>query len=135
MHAAVPPRGCAWAVEAAHPELGRYWLYGRHLGELLFAEHESNAELLWEQPNATRYVKDAFHRRVIEGAAEAVNPALVGSKFAIWTKLLLASGARAQIDLVLAAHPMASPFERSDAIFIERQKEADEFYREFHPDA
>src|SRR5271157_3505934 len=66
MRATDPPDDCAWAAEAAHPELGRYWLYGRHWGELLFTENETNGEKLWGQPNATPYVKDAFHRRVIE---------------------------------------------------------------------
>ena len=128
-----PPDGCAFAVEAAHPELGHYWLYGRPCGELLFTENETNAELLWGQPNAAPYVKDAFHRRVIEGAVDAVNPALAGTKFALWTQDLLAPGARAEIDLVLSASPKASPFERSDATFAERERDADEFYREFLP--
>jgi hypothetical protein len=134
MRATDPPDGCAWAVEVAHPDLGRYWLYGRHRGELLFTENETNVERLWGRPNAAPFANDAFHRRVIEGADEAVNPALTGSKCAIWTKLLLASGARAQIELALSARPMASPFERSDAAFTDRQREADEFYRELLPD-
>ena len=37
--------------------------------ELLFTENESNAEHLWGQPNATPYVKDAFHHYVSPGAA------------------------------------------------------------------
>jgi hypothetical protein len=135
MRATDPPDGCAWAVEAAHPELGRYWHYGRHAGELLFTENETNSERLWGQPNATPYVKDAFHRRVIDGAADAVDPTRSGSKFANWTRFSLASGARAQIDLVLAARPMTSPFERSDAVFADRESEADEFYRELAPAA
>jgi hypothetical protein len=130
MRATVPAYGCAWAVEATHPDLGNYWLYGRRCGELLFTENETNYERLWEQPNSTPYVKDAFHRRVIDGAVDAVNLARVGTKFAIWTQLLLASGERAQIELVLAARPMASPFERSEAVFADRETEADEFYRE-----
>jgi hypothetical protein len=129
-----PSDGCAWAVEAAHPALGRYWLYGQRRGELLFTENETNFERLWGQPNAAPFVKDAFHRRVIEGVVEAVNPALAGTKCGIWTKLLIASGARAQIDLVLSARPMASPFEHSLAVFADREREADEFYRELLPD-
>jgi hypothetical protein len=134
MRIADPSHGCAWGVEAAHPDLGRYWLHGRHRGELLFTENETNVEKLWGQPNAAPFVKDAFHRRVIEGAAGAVNPAHAGSKCAIWTKLLLAPGAHAQIDLVLSALPMASPFECGDAAFADREREADEFYRELLPD-
>ena len=33
--------------------------------ELLFTENESNAQRLWGQPNASPYVKDAFHAYVI----------------------------------------------------------------------
>ena len=50
--------------------------------ELLFTENESNASRLWGQPNATPYVKDAFHEYVISGRGEAVNPAKVGTKAA-----------------------------------------------------
>ena len=44
------PSGAAWAVAATHPELGDYWLYGRHRAELLFTGNETNAERLWERP-------------------------------------------------------------------------------------
>ncbi len=36
-------------------------------GELLFTDNESNAERLWASPNPEPYVKDAFHRRVVDG--------------------------------------------------------------------
>jgi hypothetical protein len=45
-----PPAGAAWAVEAAHPEIGGYWLYGRQTGELLFTDNETNSERLWGHP-------------------------------------------------------------------------------------
>ena len=50
--------------------------------ELLFTENESNAQRLWGQPNASPYVKDAFHAYIISGQGEAVNPAKVGTKAA-----------------------------------------------------
>ena len=50
--------------------------------ELLFTENESNASRLWGQPNASPYVKDAFHEYIISGRSEAVNPAKVGTKAA-----------------------------------------------------
>ena len=70
------------AIQASHPELGEYWLLCDGAPELLFTENESNASRLWGQPNATPYVKDAFHEYVIAGRGEAVNPAKVGTKAA-----------------------------------------------------
>src|SRR5262249_49138077 len=42
---------------------------------LLFTENETNFERLFGSPSASRYVKDAFHRYVIEGERDAINPA------------------------------------------------------------
>ena len=107
-----PPEGAAWAVEAAHHEIGGYWLYGRQRAELLFTDNETNSQGLWGQPNVTPYVKDAFHRRVVEAAADAVNPARDGTKFACWNQFSLAPGeqrAGRTCALGSAASPHPSP--------------------------
>ena len=39
-------------------------------------------ERLWGQPNPNPYVKDAFHRYVISGERDAVNPGKTGTKAA-----------------------------------------------------
>ena len=49
------------AIQTTHHELGEYWLHCEGAPELLFTENESNAQRLWNQPNASPYVKDAFH--------------------------------------------------------------------------
>ena len=49
------------AIQATHHELGEYWLHCDGAPDLLFTENESNAQRLWNQPNASPYVKDAFH--------------------------------------------------------------------------
>ena len=70
-------RSCARRAgrsSASHPELGEYTLSCGGSPELLFTENETNAERLWGQPNPTPYVKDAFHRYVISGEQDAVNP-------------------------------------------------------------
>lgn len=133
MRAVAAPAGAAWAIEATHPELGVHWLYGREPAERLFTENESNAERLWGQPNATPYVKDAFHRRVVEDAADAVNPALAGTKFAAWRSVAIASGEQARFDLVLSDQPLAAPFDQHDATIAAREAEADAFYRDVLP--
>src|SRR5512137_2821198 len=61
-------------IEASHPDLGTYHLHCDGTPELLFTENETNAERLWQRPNASPYVKDAFHAAVVSGRANAVNP-------------------------------------------------------------
>ena len=51
----------------SHPNLGEYWLYCDGNPELLFTENETNTQRLWGQPNASAWVKDAFHSYVISG--------------------------------------------------------------------
>ena len=57
-----------------------YWLYCEPPREVLFTENESNAQRLWNVPNAQPYVKDAFHEYVVNGRHDAVNPARTGTK-------------------------------------------------------
>src|SRR5687768_16230682 len=70
------------AIQATHHELGEYWLHCDGGSDLLFTENESNAQRVLNQPNASPYVKDAFHQYIISGHDEAVNPAKTGTKAA-----------------------------------------------------
>jgi hypothetical protein len=81
---AIEPGRAAWAVTAVHPTLGEYYLYGKQPARGLFTENETNFQRLFVGPNASAYVKDAFHRRIIQEEIDAVNPAQVGTKFAAW---------------------------------------------------
>lgn len=51
---------------------------------MLFTENETNNELLWGTKNDQPYVKDAFHRHIVNEEKNAVNPANKGTKFAAW---------------------------------------------------
>ena len=86
-----------------HHELGEYWLHCDGAPELLFTENESNAGRLWGQPNASPYVKDAFHEYVISGRGEAVNPAKAGTKAAAHYVLDVPAGGSQTVRLRLAA--------------------------------
>ena len=94
MRAIAAPDGASWAVRAEHPTLGAYHLYGRQSAEPLYTENEHNAQRLWGLANATPYVKDSFHRRVVNGEQDAVNPGLEGTKFAAWHVLTVAAASR-----------------------------------------
>ncbi|EGV17100.1 MGH1-like glycoside hydrolase domain-containing protein [Thiocapsa marina] len=135
LRAATAPNGAAWAVEAQHPTLGTYHLYGTHPAERLFTENLSNAELLWGSPNPSPYVKDAFHRRVIQGDTAAVNPALTGTKCAPWGHWSVGPQQHAMVDLVLSAEPLDAPFARSERTLSIRQSETTVFYDDLLPEA
>ena len=90
------------AIVASHPELGEYTLSCGGKPELLFTENESNAERLWGQPNPTPYVKDAFHRYVIAGEKDAVNPGKTGTKAAALYVLEVPAGGVQFVQLRLA---------------------------------
>ncbi len=130
-----PPKGVPWAVQASHPSLGDYWLYGRHPAQPLFTENESNAQRLWNVPNTTPYVKDAFHRFVIQGERDAVNPDEFGTKFGAHHVLTVAPGESSAIGFALSARPLTAPFDKREVLLARRQSEASIFYDELLPDA
>jgi hypothetical protein len=121
-------------IRASHPELGQYTLACDGAAELLFTENESNAERLWSQPNATPYVKDAFHRYLVDGETGAVNPARTGTKAAAVYALEVPAGESSEVRLRLAAQlpdqPLGPGFEAS---LQQRLAEADEFYDRITP--
>jgi hypothetical protein len=71
--------------------------------EVLFTDNESNAQRLWNTENATPFVKDAFHERVIHGRIDAVNPKQFGTKAAPHYVLTLKPGESQVIRMRLVA--------------------------------
>jgi len=96
--------------------------------ELLFTENETNAERIFGAPNASPYVKDAFHRFIVNDERDAVNPNKVGTKAAARCTLSLPPGQSSTLQLRLTAEPVAEFGDRFDAMFAARKAEADEFY-------
>ncbi len=123
----------AWSIVGYCSGLGTYRLYGRKPAQLLFTENESNSEKLWGQPNKSPFVKDAFHRAVIEGEQQAVNPAKQGSKSSAWHQLVIEPGAEEIIDLVLTNEQTLLTQAAFEAIVKQRRQEADQFYQSLLP--
>ncbi len=122
------------AVQASHPELGDYTLYCDGSPELLFTENETNANRLWGQPNASPWVKDAFHQYVVSGNTEAINPAKTGTKAAARYILDIPAGGSTVVRLRLSAAPLAAPFGKGfEASAAQRLAETDEFYERITP--
>jgi hypothetical protein len=124
-----------WQVKATHSALGNYNLYGKQTAELFFTENDSNGEQLWGLANATPYVKDSFHRRIIHNDSSAVNPKQAGTKCADWYRLTVPAGEVSSIDLVLTAKEASNPFANTDKLITQRQQEADVFYETILPNA
>ena len=94
------------------PELGEYWLaLRRRPGVAVHREREQRAAL-WGQPNASPYVKDAFHDYIIAGQGGAVNPAKVGTKAAAHYVLDVPAGGSKTVRLRLAAARARRPVRR-----------------------
>jgi hypothetical protein len=128
----------AGCILADHPSLGRFLLVAGpdpkgDAPRLLFTDNESNAERLFEAPNATPFVKDAFHELVVGHHPGAVNHAAVGTKCAALYRLEVAAGAEVTLRLRFAPELADQPFADFDAVFAARAAEADEFYASLMP--
>ncbi|HTY43138.1 MAG TPA: glucosidase [Thermoanaerobaculia bacterium] len=128
--AADRPGGRA-AIVLDEAYLGRRYLHVEAGAELLFTENETNAERVFGSPNASPYVKDAFHEYVIRGNAAAVNPARRGTKAAARRRVVVPAGGSTRVRLRLtdapweSGDPLGEEFER---VFADRRREADDFY-------
>ena len=118
-------------VRGEHESFGAHVLRAEGDGEWLFTENETNNELLFGSANASPFVKDAFHRYVVEADREAVNPARAGSKAAMHHKLLIPAGGSATLRLRFSREglgPAEGEVLGVDDVIALREAEADEFY-------
>ncbi|MGE5815701.1 MAG: MGH1-like glycoside hydrolase domain-containing protein [Acidobacteriota bacterium] len=121
-------------IVASHPVLGNYTLSCDGTPELLFTENESNVQRLWGQANPTPYVKDAFHRYLIAGERDAVNPAKAGTKAAAHYVLDVPAGGCEVVRLRLSGSPSDAAFGTAfDDIVRQRLTDADEFFERITP--
>jgi len=120
-------------IHASHPKLGEYTLQCEGEPELLFTENETNNQRLWGQPNASAFVKDAFHEYVVRGNANAVNPGKSGTKAAAHYVLNVPAGGSKVVRLRLSNKPAADAFAKFDEIFAARLADANEFYDRITP--
>src|SRR5581483_6259855 len=109
--------------------LGERFLYGPSGGHPLFTDNESNAERLYNAPNRTAHVKDAFHRALIHGDSTGLNPEMRGTKAALDYKLHVP--ARSSVVLRLSLTD-GEPIRDVDAVVAARKAYADEFYATVH---
>ena len=130
-------------VAATHETLGQFQAWFGTLPDgdacdLLFTENETNSTVLFKTKSHTPYAKDAFHRYVIHGEADAVNPLQRGTKVAALYRLLIPPSESRIVVARLASETVApkEPFgDEFDSILAERISDADEFYKHVIGDA
>jgi len=125
-------------IELDHPELGKRWLHCDGTPDLLFTENDTNAERLFNVPNASPFVKDGINEYIVHGKHEAVNPAQIGTKAAANYAITIKPGETATIRLRLTdkdpKKSRAALFGREfDQLFADRIREADDFYQTVIP--
>ena len=114
--------------------LGERRLYGPAGGELDFTNNETNGPAVWgpAASSASPYVKDAFHRLIVNGEP-AINPDEFGTKACMHYRKTIAGGESGVWLLRLTPESLTSPLDDVDRIVQQRRAEADEFYAAVHP--
>ena len=129
------------SITTNHETLGRFnaW-YGPHpdgsATDLIFTENETNSESLFGTSTYTPYVKDAFHRYLVQGEEEAVNPKQRGTKAAMVYHLQIPPGESRTIETRLTSEEQtpSAPFgDGFQSIFKDRIAEADDYYQKIIP--
>jgi hypothetical protein len=114
-------------------QLGKRYLYGETNGQPLFTDNEPNARRLYGIPGSRGYFKDAFHRAIVNGEHEAVNPQRIGTKSCLHYQYTVPPGGSVIVRLRLTPEPMAAPLKDVDQVITQRRSEADEFYAAVQP--
>jgi len=119
-----------------HPTLGEVvYCWREATEEILFTNNETDQQLLYGVPNETPWVKNAFHKYLVDGQPEAVNPERNGTKAALLYQRELAAGESYSWDFYLGSRDEVprNPFSRFDQTLQRRREEADEFYDSLDP--
>ncbi|HET9280218.1 MAG TPA: glucosidase, partial [Flavitalea sp.] len=123
------------SVKASHQRLGDYYFYFQQAKDLLFTNNETNTEAVSKIPNESIFVKDAFHKAVINGEnVSALRNKKTGTKFAPVYKMKIPAGSTKTIYCRLTARPLDNAFENGFAdIFKTRKKESNDYYAAILP--
>ncbi|MBV9863093.1 MAG: glucosidase [Alphaproteobacteria bacterium] len=112
-------------VSVEHPDLGSLTLLCEGRPELLFCDNDTNRQRLFDKPSPG-YCKDGINDFVVNGEAQAVNPARCGTKVAAWYRLSLPAAGETQLRVRLGAE--GGRLDDFAAVMRCRRAEADEFY-------
>ncbi|MBL8186173.1 MAG: glucosidase [Blastocatellia bacterium] len=140
-------------LELECPEYGKRWLYCEGSPELLFTENETNSERLFGSKSRTPFVKDGINDYIVQGRADRINRAEVGTKASANYKLNVPAKSQISVRLRLSDIDLtgiraltksrstsasiraggADPFADFDNCFAARIREADDYYASIVP--
>ena len=124
------------AVVADCGDLPEYHLYADGAPEWIFTENETNNNRLYNVPNKASHVKDAFHDYIVDGRADAINAAKIGTKAAAVYRHTLQPGEEWTIRLRLCRPPKPEAFGLAfDQLFQERESDIQAFQNALNPGA
>jgi hypothetical protein len=136
LRAVYSPEDGSSHIEGTDPYHRKLCIWVEQSRELLFTDNETNTAVLFDSPNKTSYVKDAFHAHVVKGQRAAVSPARAGTKAAgRWTADIPAGESRVFRARFTTREVTGKydPFADFDDVFAMRRREADEFYATISP--
>ncbi|GHC60606.1 glucosidase [Roseibacillus persicicus] len=128
---------------ADHDLLGTFRFFAETSAETkgpvpwLFTENETNYPRIFKTKGPSPYVKDAFHRYLIEGLETVVNPSEKGTKAAAHFKLMIPPGE--SVTICCRLHEEGEDnglagLDQFEETFAERLAEANDFYQAIIPD-
>jgi hypothetical protein len=117
-------------VKAEHHRLGDYYFYFEDADDRLFTENETNLAKLNGTPSKNPYTKDAFHDAIIKGVNKSkLRNKSEGTKFTPVYERVVGANETIEIHCRLGNEYTENPFwEGFEEVFVERKKEADEYF-------
>ncbi|MEL6732128.1 MAG: glucosidase [Bacteroidota bacterium] len=120
-------------VHGRHPEIGEHYFWGEKPDYLLFTENETNQEKVFGRKNPHPFVKDAFHRAVVEDDYDFLKGRKSGTKCGAVYHVLLEGGESRTFKFRLSGQPVTTSPLKIAPILSLRKKEADAFYESMVP--
>jgi hypothetical protein len=120
-------------LKITHAQTNNYFFYFQNAITVLFTENETNAERLYQTPNETPFVKDAFHDAVIKNDFRLFENKKTGTKCSPVFSFNIEPADSIIIKLRLSKNLLADPLEKEfDKVFVKRIKEVDDFYNQLN---
>lgn len=114
--------------------VGKRYFYADERAEVLFTNNESNVKHLYNEKGGNPYTKDAFHRYVVLGEKDKVNPEQKGTKGCFYFRdLKIPPGGSETLYLRFTDRELDHPLTGVEEIIHKRKEQADAFYEKIHP--
>lgn len=107
--------------------------------QLIFTENDTDYKTLYNGENKSKYVKNAFHKYIVDGEKWAINPENKGTKSAAWYSFDEGDGvppggcAVVRFKLSQSTEEYGLDEELFDDVIERKRSEADEFYWRISP--